>query len=249
MTFDLSAIKARAAAATPGPWGWFGYVPAPKGYAKQRNVYLATQHSGRIYVMDFERWGINGARPRFQDHEQHLMIDEPARCFQVAEHSGAIEGVTHPDAAFIAHARADVDALIAEVERKNEVGERIRRQTSWWLHGEDCPRNGHDECDTQIGGDRCEQGDPVEECAERECDCTVEAMAQLVDELIGDAADREAAAARVGREKLMREALEKIAGSLPDPTDASAWADNDSEQALRAIAFLARRGLGEGGAQ
>ncbi len=38
---DLQEIRARAAAATPGPWGWFG---------NDDRVYLATRHSGRLYV-------------------------------------------------------------------------------------------------------------------------------------------------------------------------------------------------------
>jgi hypothetical protein len=45
---------------TPGPWAWFGN-------AKGRNIYLATIHSGRRFVMQFGRWGMNSAQPIFQD--------------------------------------------------------------------------------------------------------------------------------------------------------------------------------------
>lgn len=44
---------------TPGPWAWFGT-------GNNQNLYLATTHSGRRYVMGFERWGMRGAQPIFQ---------------------------------------------------------------------------------------------------------------------------------------------------------------------------------------
>ncbi len=52
---------------TPGPWKWFGN-------AGSNHVYLATVHSGRRYVMDFTRWGMRGAQPRFQP-ERGGMVD------------------------------------------------------------------------------------------------------------------------------------------------------------------------------
>ncbi|WP_246675978.1 hypothetical protein [Mesorhizobium sp. B2-1-3] len=52
---------------TPGPWQWFGN-------ANSNHVYLATVHGGRRYVMDFVRWGMRGAQPRFQP-ERGGMID------------------------------------------------------------------------------------------------------------------------------------------------------------------------------
>lgn len=59
MTLDFKSARALADAATPGPWEWFGNT-------KQYEVYLATKHSGRRFVMDFVRWGMGGAQPRFQ---------------------------------------------------------------------------------------------------------------------------------------------------------------------------------------
>ena len=43
---------------TPGPWGWFG--------SPSTNFYLATNHSGRQYVMAFDRMGMRSAQPVFQ---------------------------------------------------------------------------------------------------------------------------------------------------------------------------------------
>lgn len=52
---------------TPGPWAWFGN-------ARHNSIYLATTHSGRRFVMDFVRWGMRGAQPRFQA-EKGIMVD------------------------------------------------------------------------------------------------------------------------------------------------------------------------------
>lgn len=43
---------------TPGPWAWFG--------STRTNMYLATTHSGRRFVMGFKRKGLHGAEPTFQ---------------------------------------------------------------------------------------------------------------------------------------------------------------------------------------
>lgn len=59
MTLDLAKLRALAEAATRGPWQWFGNT-------KMNEVYLATVDRGRRYVMDFVRWGMAGAQPRFQ---------------------------------------------------------------------------------------------------------------------------------------------------------------------------------------
>jgi len=52
---------------TPGPWAWFGN-------ARTNSIYLATVHGGRRFVMDFTRWGMRGAQPRFQT-ERGIMVD------------------------------------------------------------------------------------------------------------------------------------------------------------------------------
>jgi len=44
---------------TQGTWEWFGNT-------KHNEVYLATKERGRVFVMDFVRWGMRGAQPRFQ---------------------------------------------------------------------------------------------------------------------------------------------------------------------------------------
>lgn len=51
---------------TPGPWSWFGN-------AGSNSLYLATEHSGRRYVMGFKRWGMRGAQPQFQPADRGLV--------------------------------------------------------------------------------------------------------------------------------------------------------------------------------
>ena len=80
MTLDLNAIKARANAATEGPWG----------------------------VKDARVFGDDGRT-------------------QVCTLSGTRAWL--PDAEFIAHARTDVPALVAEVERLRGVVDRVRENT------------------------------------------------------------------------------------------------------------------------
>ena len=118
---DTKRLRELCDAATPGPWQWFGNT-------KTRDVYLATIDRGRVFVMDFVRWGMTGAQPRFQvrlgegggvmrgvgefgDEESPL-----GPKFEVSYRRQFV-GIGHPDAAFIAAARTAVPDLIDEVER------------------------------------------------------------------------------------------------------------------------------------
>lgn len=101
----VEAIRARHAAATRGPWKWFGYLGA-------RNVSL--EAPGMNTVMDFIRWGMNGAQPRFNtkgllDPLSDLVVPDSA------EGRGRITDVNHPDARFMANAWQDVADLLARV--------------------------------------------------------------------------------------------------------------------------------------
>lgn len=111
---DLEPIRKRAEAATPGPWRWFGN-------AKARTIYLATTHSGRRFVMRFARWGAQSAQPMFQryapDGSFGLMVKAKELLKFEVPYRKDISGIDNPDAEFIAHAREDVPALIAEVEQ------------------------------------------------------------------------------------------------------------------------------------
>lgn len=132
---DLDAIKARRDAATPGPWGWFGNTDV-------HSMQLATRHFGRLVVMSFRRWGMQSAQPTFATgrtwktspqsmfdfgHVGSMELASRLARYEVSPdapdrthpsvYRADLNGIKHPDAEFIAHARQDVDDLIAEVER------------------------------------------------------------------------------------------------------------------------------------
>jgi len=115
---------------TPGPWGWFGnlYAGSP---------ILATRHNGRRYVMQFARFGFQGAQPRFQLN--HRMVDgtELAR-FEVgdrdvlglkaAKKSASVYrydmiDIDHPDARLIAASPCLHEALepFADIDGEGDV--------------------------------------------------------------------------------------------------------------------------------
>src|SRR5690606_9892858 len=96
---------------------------------------------GRHYVMGFRRWGMQSAQPEFA-HNRHevtgadglrrLSCDRILPAAEMVRYEVApnatrradqrvyradINGIRNPDATFIEHSRADIDWLIAEVER------------------------------------------------------------------------------------------------------------------------------------
>lgn len=103
----LAEIEAREQAATKGKWRW---RVAPKS----KYALLVTMKSD--IVLDFVRAGMNGAMVRF--NVKGLM--EPAHSLNKPipgqeHHKHWDSTIDHPDADFIAHARADIPALIALV--------------------------------------------------------------------------------------------------------------------------------------
>lgn len=128
----LESIRQRVAAATPGPWDWTGNL-------RTRWVELSTIHSGRLGVMRFDRWGMSGAQPVFLDPASRARgmgavttvkaSDVPI--FEVCPDATSpddirvyrhdIRGLRHPDAAFIAAARTDVELLLAVAEAAKAV--------------------------------------------------------------------------------------------------------------------------------
>lgn len=107
---ELKAIEERWNAASAGEWFW-------DVNPKYRQVELET--SKGFTVMDFVRWGMGAAAPRFRDKENLLH-----RCDAIMEpipgrehHAHWAQTINHPDAVAIAAAPSDVRSLIAEVRR------------------------------------------------------------------------------------------------------------------------------------
>ena len=124
---------------TPGPWAWYGD-------GAHHQIYLATAHSGRRWVMGFNRWGMRGAQPCFQsggilraasDLFTFVVGDKSVRGIAAAKSDGSVyrydvSGIDHPDARLIAaapdllaackayldmaHDLSDVDAVNAQIE-------------------------------------------------------------------------------------------------------------------------------------
>lgn len=110
---DVEAIRARHSAAMVGPWRWFGSGGRRR---KEVNIYLATTHSGRRYVMDFARSGMNGAQPRFQPKGMGMVPASQLLTYEV-DYRDDITGINTPDAVFIENSWKDVADLLAEVDR------------------------------------------------------------------------------------------------------------------------------------
>lgn len=118
---------------TPGPWRWFGNL-------KTKEIYLATVAQGRIFVMDFARWGMQGAQPRFR-REFMRGVDQVA--VREVAYRGDIARIDHPDARLIETA----PELLAAAEecalwfgpfttaRFEEAAERFQRETGYMAPG------------------------------------------------------------------------------------------------------------------
>lgn len=91
---------------TPGPWAWFGNT--------KHDFYLATTHSGRLYVMGFHRKGMSGAQPWFRGPKGHMVPASQMPIFEVCREAENAEdervyrhdivGFRSPDAHLIAAA-------------------------------------------------------------------------------------------------------------------------------------------------
>lgn len=104
---DLKRLRATAEAATPGPWAWMG---------NQHGFYLATTHTGRQFVMGFQRMGMQRAQPVFRVGDR-LVPAAALATFEVGDGKSVgfsqargddtvyrydVNGFAAPDATFVA---------------------------------------------------------------------------------------------------------------------------------------------------
>ncbi len=118
MTLDLDAIQARANAASPGPWeaGQWWHIQGAQ-------FCPCSPEWGPAHV---QRMSINGTMMDAHRHrmprpyDRHVIYTEPYKdghprsVVVTTEEYGAMDPA---DAEFIAHAREDIPALIAEIVR------------------------------------------------------------------------------------------------------------------------------------
>lgn len=99
------------AKATPGRWRWNINLDA-------KEIKLEAKDGPRQYVIDFVRWGMNGAQPRFQING---LMQDAQDCAVVVEgrehHASWFQTLDHPDANLIARAPELIRQLADEVER------------------------------------------------------------------------------------------------------------------------------------
>jgi hypothetical protein len=115
---DLDAHEAISRAAWRGPWQWYGNT-------KTHSAYLASTHSGRRFVLDFDRWGMTGGQPRFQIDHRMVRLGELAKTehplgpkFEVPYRRDFV-GIGHPDATHIA--ANDPTTTLALIARIREL--------------------------------------------------------------------------------------------------------------------------------
>ncbi|HIR50280.1 MAG TPA: hypothetical protein IAA53_03190 [Candidatus Avoscillospira avicola] len=142
MDYKELAEKAREidAKATPGPWMW-------DLRECNHQCLLTTTHSGKYYVMGFQRWGLQDALPSFQvydryegqmkDRGSHGMVraDKLSKSYPGQEHHYGFDNfIDHPDARYIAESRelfhqmaTAITELLARAEAAEAAQETLQR--------------------------------------------------------------------------------------------------------------------------
>lgn len=114
---QIEGLKKLAEAASPGAWRW------EMNESSKSVALVGGRPAFDKTVMDFTRWGLNGAAPRFNDAvasgEYNIMERAEKYAAQVPgreHHANWFKTVTHPDAAFIAAANpAAIKELLSEL--------------------------------------------------------------------------------------------------------------------------------------
>lgn len=105
------ALRGLLAKATPGEWAW---------QVNKTSRSIELRANGNRIVMDFARWGMNGAQPRLRHlGGADLMVDAKAFAVDVPgreHHRTWFQTLCHPDAALICAARNELPTLLDENE-------------------------------------------------------------------------------------------------------------------------------------
>lgn len=127
--------------ATPGPWVW-------DLRECNHQCLLTTDHSGKYYVMGFQRWGLQDALPSFQVYDRyegpmrergsHGMVraDKMSKSYPGKEHHHGFDNfIDHPDARYIAESRelfhlmiTTIDDLISRAEKAEARADKVERE-------------------------------------------------------------------------------------------------------------------------
>lgn len=115
---DLEAIRGRLERATPGPWHW--YSPADDGQRLQTS-------RGNDEPCDYYCIPASGGRRTNRPHA-HFVPDAVILSSWGDHGAGSSVEVTEPDADLIAHAPADISALLAHIDRQQAEIDGLREQ-------------------------------------------------------------------------------------------------------------------------
>lgn len=120
----LRKIRERADRARGQSWHWAVNHTS-------RTIHLESHgNSSRFaleYVMDFTRWGMTGARPRFQVDGLMCNAETLSKVVEGrGHHAEWYQTIEHPDAEFIAHARADIPFLLDQLAERDAELARLR---------------------------------------------------------------------------------------------------------------------------
>lgn len=132
--------------ATPGPWMW-------DLRECNHQCLLTTTHSGKYYVMGFERWGMQDAIPSFQVYDRyegkmsergsHGMVraDKLSKSYPGKEHHVGFDNfIDNPDARYIAESREIFHEMLCAVTELLSRAEKAEKDLSdmreaWEMYG------------------------------------------------------------------------------------------------------------------
>lgn len=180
--------------ATPGPWMW-------DLRECNHQCLLTTTHSGKYYVMGFQRWGLQDALPSFQvydrydgpmkDRGSHGMVraDKLSKSYPGQEHHRGFDNfIDHPDARYIAESRQLFHLMaeaITDLLTRAEAAEARVRELETSFRTEKC-ENGPECVELGRARKRMEEAEVRAEKAERERDAAIkelDGVATAVDDL------------------------------------------------------------------
>lgn len=107
---------------TPGPWYWD---------INRRTRTIRLWGGNRLVVMDFARWGMQSAQPRFSNRpdDKHGGIMYTAEEYDQEEVEGFVSVGSHPDARLIAAAPDLLDACESALFRLKEYEYQAMQRT------------------------------------------------------------------------------------------------------------------------
>ncbi len=145
MTVDRAALRALLAEATGRPWAWRGNVDNWNIWLGGFYDHVDKETGGRrrwgTTVLDFARWGMRGARPRFNvDNLMHngdeFAVYEVARTATSRKdprvYRGDIVDLRHPDARLIPAAVNALPALLDDLDAAEHARTAARAAAARW---------------------------------------------------------------------------------------------------------------------